>query len=96
MGARGKNFYNDLVRRYGYEREAARIQDLYLAGKKTEAAAAVPAALLEATSVVGPASYVRERIAAYRAAGVTVLNVTPLGPDPVQVVAQVKEWVEQG
>jgi F420-dependent oxidoreductase-like protein len=95
MGARGKNFYNDLVSRYGYEREATLIQDLYLAGKKLEAAAAVPSALLEATSLVGPAAYVRERIAVFKEAGVTVLNVTPLGPDPVGVVAQVKEWVEQ-
>jgi F420-dependent oxidoreductase-like protein len=95
MGARGRNFYNDLVRRYGYEREATQIQDLYLDGKRSEAAAAVPADLLEATSLIGPAAYVKERIAAFKAAGVTVLNVTPLGPDPVKVVARVKEWVEQ-
>ena len=95
MGARGTNFYNDLVRRYGYEREATQIQDLYLAGKRAEAAAAVPADLLAATSLIGPASYVKERIAAFKAAGVTVLNVTPLGPDPVKVVAQAKEWAEQ-
>jgi F420-dependent oxidoreductase-like protein len=93
MGARGRNFYNDLVRRYGYEAEAATIQDLYLAGRKDEAAAAVPADLLEQTSLVGPAGYVRERIEAYRAAGVTTLNVLPIAPDPVRQLALVKEWL---
>ena len=71
MGARDRNFYNTLVRRYGYEKEAELIQDLYLDGKKEEAAAAVPAELLEETSLIGPAGYVQERIAAYREAGVT-------------------------
>ena len=94
MGARGRNFYNDLARRYGYEAEATEIQDLYLEGKKEEAAAAVPADLLEKTSLIGPESYVRERIAALAEAGVTVLSVTPMGPDPVKAVEQVKTWVE--
>ncbi|MDP9796603.1 F420-dependent oxidoreductase-like protein [Catenuloplanes nepalensis] len=93
MGARGRNFYHDVVSRYGYAAEADRIQELYLAGRKDEAAAAVPAALLEETSLIGPLSYVRDRIAAYREAGVTVLNVTPLGPDPRKSIAQVKELV---
>ena len=95
MGARGKNFYNTLVRRYGFEAEAERIQDLYLDGKKDEAAAAVPPELLEATSLIGPEGYVRERIAAYKEAGVTVLNITPIGPDPAKLVEQVKGWVEE-
>ncbi|MGH9063518.1 MAG: LLM class F420-dependent oxidoreductase [Acidimicrobiales bacterium] len=93
MGAKGRNFYNDLIRRYGYEPEAEAIQELYLAGRKDEAAAAVPAALVEATTLVGPPGYVRERIAAYREAGVTVLSVTPAGDDPVRVLERVKEWV---
>ena len=93
MGARGKNFYNDLVRMYGYEREAAEIQDLYLAGRKAEAEARVPAELLESLSLVGPAGYVRDRIAAFKAAGVTVLDVQPIGPDPLGDVARVKEWI---
>ena len=92
MGAKGRNFYNALTRRYGFEAEAALIQDLYLDGKKDEAAAAVPAELLELTSLVGPAGYVKERIAAYREAGVSVLNVTPLGPDPLAIIEQLKEW----
>ncbi len=94
MGARDRNFYNELLRRYGWEREAAEIQDLYLDGKKAEAAAAVPAELLELTNLCGPEGYVKERIAAFKEAGVTVLNVTPIGPDPAKIVEQVKAWSE--
>ena len=90
MGARGRNFYNDLCRRYGYEAEAESIQDLYLEGRKEEAAAAVPADLLEKTSLIGPPAYVAERIAAYREVGVTVLNVTVLG-DAAPQISQLKE-----
>ncbi len=93
MGARDRNFYNTLVRRYGYEKEAERIQDLYLDGRKEEAAAAVPTELLEETSLIGPPGYVKERIAAYREAGVTVLNVTPVGHDPLATLSQLREWV---
>ena len=93
MGARGKNFYNDLARRYGYEAEAQEIQDLYLDGKKAEAAARVPLELLEQVNLVGPASYVKERIQAFRESGVTNLQVSPVGDDPVAVVRQLKEWV---
>ena len=67
MGARGRNFYNDLVRRYGYEAEAKAIQDAYLDGRKAEAEALVPAELIERTSLIGPKAYVAERVAAYRA-----------------------------
>jgi len=94
MGAKGRNFYNDLVRRYGFEQEAEAIQDLYLDGKKDEAAALVPDELLEATTLCGSEGYVRDRIAAYKQSGVTVLNVTPLGGDPVKLVEQVKGWVD--
>ncbi|MGW4643912.1 LLM class F420-dependent oxidoreductase [Sphaerisporangium sp. NPDC004334] len=78
MGAKGKNFYNDLARRYGYEREAERIQDLYLEGKKDEAAAQVPMELLEKMSLVGPEGFVRDRVAALRESGVTTINVNPV------------------
>ncbi|MBG0562429.1 LLM class F420-dependent oxidoreductase [Actinoplanes aureus] len=91
MGARGRNFYHDLVSRYGYAAEADKIQELYLSGRKAEAAAAVPAELLERTSLIGPESYVRERIAAYAESGVTILNVTPIGEDPARLLARVKE-----
>jgi F420-dependent oxidoreductase-like protein len=78
MGARGKNFYNELAIRYGYEKEAKVIQDLYLDGKKRDAEAAVPAEFLELTTLCGPRSYVAERIAAFKAAGVTHLQVHPI------------------
>jgi F420-dependent oxidoreductase-like protein len=92
MGARGRNFYNALARRYGYEKEAEYIQDLYLDGKKDEAAAAVPADFLEKTTLIGSEGFVKERIAAHREAGVTVLNIIPVGPDPLRVIEQVREW----
>jgi F420-dependent oxidoreductase-like protein len=93
MGAKGKNFYNDLACAYGYEKEAAEIQDLYLSGKKKEAEALVPTEWLEAANFVGPASYVKERIAAFAESGVTSLNVTPVGEDPAAVLRQFRELV---
>lgn len=92
MGARGRNFYNDVVCRYGYEKEAAEIQDLYLSGKKKEAEAAVPDKLLESMSLCGPEKYVAERISAYLEAGVTHLQVTPV-PTGDQTAAQLMERV---
>ncbi|OLT28277.1 LLM class F420-dependent oxidoreductase [Nocardiopsis sp. CNR-923] len=93
MGAKGRNFYNTLARRYGYEEAAETIQDLYLDGRKDEAAAAVPDEFVELTNMVGPESYVRERVEAFRAAGVTQLNVTPIGENPTALVDKVKGWV---
>ena len=96
MGAKGRNFYNDVVRRYGYEEEAEKIQDLYLDGKKAEAEALVPDELLESMSLCGPESYVAERIAAFAEAGVTHLQVVPVptgDQTPVDVIAKVKELV---
>ncbi|MEV4070429.1 LLM class F420-dependent oxidoreductase [Nonomuraea fuscirosea] len=79
MGAKGRNFYNDLARRYGYEKEAELIQELYLEGRKEEAAAQVPAELLEKMSLIGSEGFVRDRVRALKESGVTTLNVTPLG-----------------
>ncbi len=93
MGARGKNFYNDLACQYGYEKEAKEIQDLYLDGKKKEAEAAVPLELLEQANLVGPESYVKERIEAFRESGVTNLQITPASDDNPALVRQLKEWV---
>jgi len=93
MGARGKNFYNELACQYGYEKEAREIQDLYLDGHKRDAEAKVPLEWLEAGNLVGPASYVKERIAAFREAGVTSLQVSPASEDPAATIAQIKEWV---
>jgi F420-dependent oxidoreductase-like protein len=93
MGARDRNFYNQLACRYGYEAEAKLIQDLYLDGKKQEAAAAVPAEFLELTNLVGPEGYVKERIAAFKESGVTVLNVVPVSDKPVELMEKIKAWV---
>jgi F420-dependent oxidoreductase-like protein len=93
MGARGKNFYNELACHYGYEKEAKEIQDLYLDGNKRDAEAKVPLEWLEAGNLVGPASYVKERIAAFQEAGVTSLQVSPATEDPAATIAQIKEWV---
>jgi F420-dependent oxidoreductase-like protein len=75
MGARGKNFYNDLLAHYGWEEEAAHIQNLYLAGKKVEAEAVVPRGFLELGSLVGPRGHVLERISAFKEAGVSHLQM---------------------
>ena len=73
MGARGKNFYNELTRRYGYEDAARTIQDLYLAGKKPEAEAAVPDALVDEVALCGPRERIRERLAEWKSSGITTL-----------------------
>ncbi|BDB59226.1 MULTISPECIES: LLM class F420-dependent oxidoreductase [Rhodococcus] len=94
MGAKGKNFYNDLAIRYGYAKEAETIQELYLAGKKEEAAAAVPVELLRSISLIGSEGFVRERIAAFAEAGVTTLNVTPFAADTagrVRLIEQLRQ-----
>lgn len=91
MGARGKNFYNELAVKYGYEAEAKKIQDLYLDGHKRDAEAAVPLEWLEASNLVGPESYVRERIAAFEESGVTHLQVT-VPQDPIETIGKLKEW----
>ena len=93
MGAKGKNFYNTLARHYGYEHEAEQIQELYLGGSKRDAEALVPTELLEMCNLVGPESYVKERIAAFGESGVTNLQVTPVAEDPRALVSQLKEWV---
>jgi F420-dependent oxidoreductase-like protein len=77
MGSRKQNFYNQLVQRYGFEADAAKIQDLYLEGKREEAMAAIPDELIDTVSLCGPPEVVRERLAVYREAGVGTLGVTP-------------------
>ncbi|ASF12729.1 MULTISPECIES: LLM class F420-dependent oxidoreductase [Nocardia] len=91
MGAKGKNFYHTLATKYGYGAEADRIQELYLAGKKEEAAKAVPDALARDVSLVGPAGYVKERIAAFAEAGATVLNVVPMAATPAERVKLIEQ-----
>jgi F420-dependent oxidoreductase-like protein len=93
MGARDKNFYNDVVRSYGFADAARTIQDLYLAGKKDEAAAAVPDELLEQLTLCGDAAYIRARVDAWRDAGVTNLNVAPVGPDQGAAIATLRDII---
>ncbi len=88
MGARGKNFYNALVSRYGYEAEAKRIQDLYLAGKKDEAAAAVPDALVDEVALCGPRERIKERLAAWRSSGVTTMICAARQVEAVRTMAE--------
>ncbi|NUW39897.1 LLM class F420-dependent oxidoreductase [Nonomuraea rhodomycinica] len=94
MGAKGKNFYNDLARRYGYEKEAEQIQELYLDGKKDEAAALVPDELLRNISLIGDEGFVRDRVQVMRESGVTTLNVAPLGrthEERVRLIERIKD-----
>ncbi|NJQ01383.1 LLM class F420-dependent oxidoreductase [Streptomyces zingiberis] len=79
MGSAKQNFYNKLARRMGYEKEAAEIQEKYLAGERDAAAAAVPRQLIDSTSLLGPMERIADRMQAYAAAGVTTLSVTPAG-----------------
>jgi alkanesulfonate monooxygenase SsuD/methylene tetrahydromethanopterin reductase-like flavin-dependent oxidoreductase (luciferase family) len=81
MGSRDKNFYNQLMQRYGYEDAAKEVQDLYLEGKKEEAAAALPAELIDTVTLVGPKDAIRERLAVYAQAGVGTLGISPMAFD---------------
>ena len=94
MGARDQNFYNTIMQKYGYVDEAIGIQDEYLDGSKEKAASLVPAEMLANTNLVGPASYVKERIAAYKEAGVTHLSVNPVGAGAVETVEQLRELLD--
>jgi F420-dependent oxidoreductase-like protein len=94
MGSRERNFYNALVRRYGFADAAKEIQDLYLDGKRAEAAAAVPAELIDMVTMVGPSDRVRERLAVYRDAGVGTMLVTVLAFDAERGTRMVRELAE--
>jgi F420-dependent oxidoreductase-like protein len=88
MGAKGKNFYTRLAERYGYERDAATIQDLYLAGKKNEAIAAVPDALVDEVALVGDRARIADRLAAFRDCGVGTLVLQARQPEALRVLAE--------
>jgi F420-dependent oxidoreductase-like protein len=91
MGAKGHNFYHNVATRYGFGDVADRIQDLYLAGRKAEAIAAVPDELVRSVSLIGPRGYVKERIAAFAEAGVTTLLASPVTADGTEYI----DYVEQ-
>ncbi len=94
MGSRQQNFYNNLVRRYGFEEAAKEIQDLYLDGKKQEAGEAIPDELIDMVSLCGPRDVVRDRLAAYREAGVGTLMITPMAFTADDRVAQLRAVAE--
>jgi F420-dependent oxidoreductase-like protein len=94
MGSREKNFYNALVRRYGFEDAAQRVQDLYLDGKRDEAAAALPGELIDTVSLCGPPDRVRERLAVFRDAGVGTLMVSPMAWSREERLAQLRQVAE--
>jgi len=81
MGSREQNFYNRLVSTYGFEKAAKEVQDLYLAGKKTEAMFALPDDLIDLVSIAGPREKAKEKVRAFRDAGVDTLIVWPVMPD---------------
>ena len=93
MGAKSKNFYNDLFKRYGWEEEAEKIQDLFLSGHRKEAIAAVPDEYLDLATLCGPEGHVRERLGIYKEIGVTYLNIDPQGEDKLATIEKIKAWV---
>src|SRR4051812_9055904 len=94
MGSREKNFYNALVRRYGFEEAADEVQELYLGGKKEEAMAALPAELIDITSLCGPRDRIAERLELYRSAGGGTLVVSPHGATGEQRIAMLRTLAE--
>ncbi len=88
MGAKDRNFYNSLVRRYGWEEEAERIQELYLGGKQREAIAAVPDELVDAVSLIGPKERIAEQLEAWRETPVTTLVLGTTQPEALQTLAE--------
>ena len=97
MGAKGKNFYHTLATRYGYGAAADRIQELYLSGDKDGAVKAVPDELVRDISLIGTRGFVKERLAAFREAGVTALNVVPIAATPadrIKLIETLRELVD--
>jgi alkanesulfonate monooxygenase SsuD/methylene tetrahydromethanopterin reductase-like flavin-dependent oxidoreductase (luciferase family) len=88
MGARGRNFYNDLACRYGFEASAKQIQGLYLEGNKREAIAAVPDELVDEISLIGPKERIADRLEAWKESGITTMIVGAQQPEALQVMAE--------
>lgn len=96
MGARGRNFYHDLACRYGFQEAADRVQDLYLAGQKNEASAAIPDELVDAVALCGPKARIAERLEAWHASPITTLNMTTFDPAAVRVMAELVMGADAG
>ena len=91
MGARGRNFYNDLACRYGYDAAAKEIQDLYLDGKKQEATAAVPDELVDEVALCGPRERIAERIEVWKQSPITTMIVGTVQPDALELLAELTQ-----
>ena len=89
MGAKGRNFHNEMVSKYGYADVAAEIQDLYLAGRKQEATDLVPDELCDEISLCGPPARIRERFGAWQQAGVKTMMVQSTQPEALALMADV-------
>ena len=96
MGARGKNFYHDLACRYGFQEAADRVQDLYLAGQKEDAARAIPDELVDATALCGPKNRIAEKLEMWKASPITTLNMTTFDPATVRVMAELVMGADAG
>jgi alkanesulfonate monooxygenase SsuD/methylene tetrahydromethanopterin reductase-like flavin-dependent oxidoreductase (luciferase family) len=94
MGSRSKNFYNALATSYGFGDAAREIQDLYLEGKKDEALAAIPAELIDAVSLAGPADRIRDRLNAFRDAGVGTLVLSPMAVTVEERISQLRQLAD--
>jgi len=94
MGAKSKNYYNDLFRRYGWEDEAEKIQDLFLGGQRAEAMAAVPDEYVDSANLIGTEAHIKERLGVYRDVGVTHLTVNATGSNALDDMAAVKAWID--
>jgi F420-dependent oxidoreductase-like protein len=94
MGSKDKNFYNAMMRRYGFEEAAEKVQELYLSGKKNEAAAALPEEFIDAVCLVGPADRVGEQLAMYREAGVGTLLATIVAPTLEERIGMIRQLAE--
>ncbi len=98
MGAKGKNFYNNVLQRYGFEGEAEELQNLYLSGHKAEAEKLVPAELLASAALIGDESFVKSRLRAMADAGVTYLNVSPIATTTaakIALIEQLKSFIDE-
>jgi alkanesulfonate monooxygenase SsuD/methylene tetrahydromethanopterin reductase-like flavin-dependent oxidoreductase (luciferase family) len=91
MGARSKNFYNEYIRRVGFEEDAIKIQNLFLDGKKNEAIAAVPDALVDTLHLVGPPERIRDRFAAWKASKIGTMIVGAMQPEAIRLVAELAQ-----
>ncbi|MFL5883984.1 MAG: LLM class F420-dependent oxidoreductase [Thermoleophilaceae bacterium] len=94
MGSREKNFYNQAVQRLGFEDAAREVQDLYLDGKKEEAAAALPGELIDKITLCGPPDRIKDRLDAYRDAGVGTMIINPMSFVPDERVQMVRQLAE--